>query len=98
MHDSRPDLAANPALSVPTMNEALELEPLQVTVTLPPRIARRLLARAFSEKRPTERVASRLLAQALIPDVRERRRVVGPDLDDVLGADRHDDMATEEQA
>ena len=45
-----------------------------------------------------ERMASLILARGLVPDARERRRLVGLDLDDALGGDHRDDVVGEEQA
>lgn len=82
---------------VPSLDEALALEPLKLVVVLPPRIARRLRIRAHSENRSVLRTATTLLACALVPDAHKRRRLVERDLDDVLGDDRHDAVPVEEQ-
>ena len=52
----------------------------QDDLTLPPRIARRLRALAHDRGKPVERVASALLAAAVVPSARERRRLVVHDL------------------
>ena len=84
--------------SAPNRDEALELEALTVTACLPPRLGRRLKCMAHGEGRSVERMASLILARGLVPDARERRRIVELDLDHVLGVDRHDVVMVEEQA
>ena len=83
--------------AVPDRDEALELKALTVTTCLPPRLGRRLKCMAHSEGRSVERMASLILARGLVPDARERRRLVGLDLDDALGVDRHDVVVVGEQ-
>ena len=59
---------------------------LRLSVTLLPRFARRLRALAYQRGRDPERVASRLLAEALVPDPGERLRLIALDTRGVQAA------------
>ena len=59
-----------------------DLAPITTTVTLPPRFARRLRCVAADSGITAERAAFGFLTRALVPDARDRRRLVERDLDD----------------
>ena len=65
----------------PHHNE-FDLAPNTITVTLPPRFARRLRCVAAGSGITAERAAFGLLTRALVPDARDRRRLVERDLTD----------------
>ena len=70
------------AAANPEKFDYLELAPLQLKVTILPRFARRLRCLAVEQERDPEALAARLLAEAIIPDPAERRRLVERDLAD----------------
>jgi len=69
----------------PDRSATLALKPFRESITLPPRIARRLRARAHDNGRSPAAEAALLLAKALVPVPDERRRLARLDLADALG-------------
>jgi hypothetical protein len=82
MKNIKPDTAA----ATPTLEHALSDDPIRVEFGLPPSLARRLRALAYDEKRSPGQVAAWLVSRALVPDARERARLVSRDLR-ALGVD-----------
>ncbi len=69
----------------PEASASLALKPFRERVILTPRFARRLRARAHKSGRSVTAEASLLLACALVPKPRERKRIARLDLADALG-------------
>jgi hypothetical protein len=70
----------------PNSSSEFDLAPMVVEVTILPRFARRVRILAAQEGRTASAVAARLIACAVIPDPKERRRLVELDLRDAGAA------------
>ena len=75
----------HPTTAASSPHELLELAPIRLAFAPPPRLARRPRTQASAAQRTPSALAATLLARALVPDLRERRRLVRRDLYDALG-------------
>ena len=75
-------------MSTEPRGSEFDLRPITITVNLPPRLARRLRCVAAGSGSTAEWVAVGLLAHALVPDARERGRLIERDLTDIGCASR----------
>ena len=71
--------------AAPSLNEALDLKPLKIEIELPSLLARRLRATAYDRRRSVHEIVGSLVAQGLVPDANERKRLVERDCKDTLG-------------